>query len=149
MPLGIVIASQLGRMLLRRFPPAGLLSWALAQAAAGAVLLTVSVVGGLGLWAVLTGLFVLVSSVGFALPNSSALAMDRHRPIAGAASAVFGLFQYALATVTTVLVGLGDRAVGTALAITALGSVVIGALAMAGARHAVRAETPDGPPPLG
>ncbi len=146
---GIVIASQLSRLLLRRFSPAALLRWALGQSAAGAALLTVSVFGGLGLWSVLVALFVMVSAVGFALPNASALAMDRHRPIAGAASAVFGLFQYALATVTTVLVGLGDRAVGTALAVTALGSIVIGALALAGARSAVRAETPNGPPPLG
>ena len=115
--------------MLRRFPPGGLLSWALAQAAAGAVLLMGSVAQP-RLWAVLIALFVLVSAVGFALPNASALAMDRHRPIAGSASAVLGLSQYALATVTTPLVGLGDRA-STCAGHHRAGSVATGALAAA------------------
>jgi len=94
----------------------------------------VSVLAGWGLAMVLVSLFVMVSSVGLALPHSSAIAMDRHRRIAGAASALFGLAQFALGAITAPLVGLGDRTAGLALAVTAVGAVLIGVVALLVAR---------------
>ena len=81
--LGIVAATQIGRMLLHRTTSFALLSWGVGQALVGAVLLLVTVLVGWGLAMVLVSLFVMVSSVGLALPHSSAIAMDRHRRIAG------------------------------------------------------------------
>jgi len=124
--LGIIGFTVLGRVLLRRYRPAKLLVVSLVQAGFGAIVLLGSVLAGWGLWPVLAGLFVMVSAVGLALPNSSALAMDLHRPIAGAASGVFGLAQYATGTVATVVVGIGDRTIGTALAVTAVAAVALG-----------------------
>jgi hypothetical protein len=93
--LGIIGFTVTGRVLLRRYRPARLLVVSLAQAGLGAIVLLAAVVAGWGLRPVLAGLFVMLSAVGLALPNSAALAMDLHRPIAGAAAGVFGLAQYA------------------------------------------------------
>ena len=128
--LGIVAATQLGRLLLRRTTSPTLLTVGVLQALGGAVLLAVTVAAGWGLPMVLLSLFVLVSAVGFALPHASAIAMDRHRRIAGSASALLGLTQFALGAVTAPLVGLGDPASGVALAVVALVATGLAAVAL-------------------
>ena len=135
--VGIVLASQLGRMLLSRTTSFVLLSVGVVQGLAGAILLTATVVAGWGLVMVLLSLFVMVSAVGFALPHASAIAMDRHRRIAGSASALIGLAQFALGAVAAPLVGLGDVNSGTALAVTALVATLIGVAALFVARPAI------------
>jgi DHA1 family bicyclomycin/chloramphenicol resistance-like MFS transporter len=138
--IGIIIATQLGRMLLARTTSLALLAWGVGQSLVGAVLLTVTVLAQWGLPMVLLSLFVLVSAVGFALPHASAIAMDRHRRIAGSASALLGLAQFALGAVAAPLVGIGDTTTGVAMAITALGASVIGVIALLVARPVVRIE---------
>ena len=108
-------------------------------------LLTVTVLAGWGLAMVLVSLFVMVSAVGFALPHASAIAMDRHRRIAGSASALLGLTQFALGAVTAPLVGIGDVTSGLAMAVTALVATVVGVVALLFARPAVLAQAV--PPP--
>ncbi len=133
---GIVLAGQTSRILLRRgVQSVRLLAYGVGQAGVGAVVLLVALTAGLALPFVLVGLWVMVSSVGIALPNASALVMDRHRSIAGAASAVFGLAQYATATVTTPLVGIGDRVRGVALGVTAVCCVGLAAATLWFARR--------------
>jgi len=139
---GIVIATQIGRMLLRRTTSFVLLSWGVGQALVGAIVLTATVFAGWGLTMVLVSLFVMVSAVGFALPHASAIAMDRHRRIAGSASALLGLTQFALGAVTAPLVGLGDSTAGTALAITALLATLVGVLALLVGRTDILAAAP-------
>ncbi len=135
--LGIVAATQVGRLLLRRVSSLWLLSLGVVQGLFGAMLLAVTVAAGWGLAMVLVSLFVMVSAVGFALPHASAIAMDRHRRIAGSASALLGLTQFALGAVTAPLVGLGDPASGVALAGTAVIATGLGALALLVGRSAV------------
>jgi len=135
--LGIIGATQLGRVLLCRMSSLTLLTIGVLQGVVGAVLLAVTVAAGWGLPMVLAALFVMVSAVGFALPNASAIAMDRHRRIAGSASALLGLTQFALGAVTAPLVGLGDPASGVALAVTALVATGLGALALLAGRPAI------------
>ena len=77
--IGIVLATQIGRLMLRRTTSFALLSWGVGQSLTGAVLLAAAVLVGWGLPMVLLALFVMVSAVGFALPHASAIAMDRHR----------------------------------------------------------------------
>ena len=135
--LGIVTMSQLGRLLVGRgFRPVTLLTWSGWQCLAGAGLLTLALTGRWGLSFVLAGLFVMVSAVGFALPFSAALAMDRHRQVAGSASALIGTLQYAIGAVTAPLVGLGDRRVGVALAVTAVSVAGVGVIAVLLTRRA-------------
>ena len=128
--LGIIVATQVSRILLHRVSSLTLLTVGVGQSVVGAALLAVTVVAGWSLPMVLVSLFVLVSAVGFALPNASAIAMDRHRRIAGSASALLGLTQFALGAITAPLVGLGDPASGVALAITAVVAAVLGTVAL-------------------
>ena len=130
---GIVAMSQLSRYLLRRTTSVVILQWGVWQCLVGAALLAVALLNSLPLLFVLAALFVMVSSVGFALPHSSVLAMDRHRAIAGSASALLGAFQYALGAITSRLISFGDKTAGTALAVTAVGAalVAVGGLLLA------------------
>ncbi|GGM02809.1 Bcr/CflA family efflux MFS transporter [Nakamurella endophytica] len=123
--VGIAATSQLGRVLVRRRRPATLLTASAVQCLAGALLLAASLLVGWGLWPVLVGLFVMVSALGLGMPSASALSMDRHRTVAGSAAAVFGAAQFALAAVAAALVGIGNRAAGSALAVTALTCAVL------------------------
>ena len=132
---GIVAMSTLGRILLRRTTSVALLTWGVWQCAIGASILAVVLLAGLGLAFVLPALFILVSSLGFVLPQASVLAMDLHRTVAGSASALLGAAQYAFGALTARLVGFGDRTAGTALAFTVLGSA---AIALAGLWMALR-----------
>ena len=135
--IGIILATQIGRILLRWTTSFLLLAVGVVQALFGAILLTVTVLAGWGLAMMLVSLFVMVSAVGFALPHASAIAMDRHRIIAGSASALLGLTQFALGAVTAPLVGIGDVTSGFAMAITALIATLIGVAALLFARPAV------------
>ena len=142
---GIVLATQIGRLLLRRTTSFALLAWGVGQALVGAIALSVTVFAGWGLAMVLVSLFVMVSAVGFALPHASAIAMDRHRRIAGSASALLGLTQFALGAVTAPLVGLGDGTAGAALAVTALAATLVGVLALLIARPDIVRVVPGSP----
>lgn len=136
---GIVAMSTLSRFLLARYTSVALMKWGVWQCLVGAVMLSTVLLAKMGLAPLLGALFVMVSSVGFALPHASVLAMDLHRRVAGAASALLGAFQYAIGALTSRLVGFGDKTVGTALAFTALGAALI---AIAGLWMATR--TPPG-----
>jgi len=137
---GIVAMSQLSRFLLRRTDSVALMRWGVWQCAVGAGLLAGILLSGAGLLLVLGSLFVMVSSVGLALPHASVLAMDLHRTIAGSASALLGAFQYAFGAITAWLVGFGDKSAGSALAYTAVGAALVAVLGLwmsAGAKRAV------------
>ena len=135
---GIVAMSSLGGLLLRRTTSVALMRWGVWQCVVGAGMLSVVLLSGAGLPLVLVSLFVMVSSVGFALPHAAVLAMDRHRVVAGAASALLGAFQYAFGAVTSKLISFGDKTAGTALAFTAIGAA---AVAVVGLFMAVRGST--------
>ncbi len=146
---GIVAASQLNHRLLARFTPLALLRVALlAGAGAGVVLLSLVLVGGLGVWAVLVPLFVVVSSVGIVMPNSTALALTDHPDTAGSASALLGMLQFMVGAAAAPLVGVAGKhtAVPMAAMIAALG---VGALAAMGALTRRRATPAPAHTPLG
>lgn len=135
---GIVLLTLLGRLVLSRTTSLVLLTVGVLQTAVGAVLLLVTVLAGWGLVMVLVSLFVMVSAVGFAFPHSVAISMDRQRPIAGAASALFGLAQFGLGAVAAPLAGLGDPTSGVAMGWTAVASAFLALVALGWARRALR-----------
>lgn len=103
-----------------------LLAAALAvNAAAGGVVLTVLVVGGLGVWALAAPLFVLVASVGLVIPNSTALALSLHPDVAGKASAYFGTLRLGLGALATPLVGLAGGMNGVSMGLVIAGAGVL------------------------
>src|SRR3954447_26327921 len=104
--LGLIAGSQVNARLVGRFGPARLLRAGLTSIAiSAATLLTVVLVGGLGVWAVLAPMFVIVSSLSFVLPNSTALALANHAEVAGTASALLGVIQFLVGAVSAPVVG--------------------------------------------
>src|SRR3954465_5928950 len=104
--LGLIAGSQVNARLVGRFGPAKLLrAGLLAIAGAAGVLLAVVLIGGLGVGAVLAPMFVIVSSLSFVLPNSTALALADHAEVAGTASALLGTDQFVIGALVAPLVG--------------------------------------------
>ena len=133
---GIVLCSQVnGALVARAGPQRMLLVGVTAGAAAGVALLVVVLAGG-GLAGILPCLFVVVASVGFAIPNATALAMTDYPHAAGSASALLGTLQFAFGGAAAPLVGVAGRgtAVPMALLIAVFGVGALGALTLARAR---------------
>jgi DHA1 family bicyclomycin/chloramphenicol resistance-like MFS transporter len=103
----------------------------IANATAGLTLLFV-VVSGFGLVAVLLPLFLLASTVGFIVPNATALALSRRPDAAGTGSALLGVIQSGVAAFGAPIVGVAGT--GTALpmagviAVSGLGAITAFAL---------------------
>jgi len=136
--LGFVITSQINGSLVSRIPPARLLTAGITvTAGAGLALLAVILSGGLGLAALLPPLFVLVSSIGFVVPNAVALALSRHPEAAGTGSALLGVIQSGVAAVGAPLVGVAGitTAFPMAVVIAVSGVGAILALGVASARR--------------
>jgi len=126
---GIVLLGQGNARLLRRRSPSTLLRAGIALSAAGGGALLLSVLADFGVAAVLVSLFALVSSIGLIMPNSTALSMSGHPEMAGTASALLGLLQYALGGIAAPLTGLGGDGAALPMALTiaisAAGAVVV------------------------
>ncbi|MEU0842048.1 Bcr/CflA family multidrug efflux MFS transporter [Streptomyces sp. NPDC005962] len=126
---GIVLLGQGNARLLRRRSPSSLLRAGIALSAAGGGALLLSVLADFGVAAVLVSLFALVSSIGLIMPNSTALSMSGHPEMAGTASALLGLLQYALGGVAAPLTGLGANGAALPMALViaacAAGAVVV------------------------
>lgn len=111
--VGIVACSQANRFLLLRHPPRRLLLVALLMMTAATASLLAVVVIGAGLAAFLAALFVAVATIGFVLPNATALALADHADVAGSASALLGVNQFLVGAVAAPLVG--SAGAGTAV----------------------------------
>jgi DHA1 family bicyclomycin/chloramphenicol resistance-like MFS transporter len=139
--LGLIAASQLNARLVGRYGPGLLLRRGLASIAiSAAVLLAVSIAGGLGVWAVLIPMFAIVSSLSFVLPNATALALTDHPSVAGTASALLGVIQFSVGAVVAPVVGAGgtDSAVPMAAVMTTAAAGAVVARAAAGRRLRLR-----------
>ena len=127
--LGLIAASQVNAHIVERFGPKRLLRGALVCVVASSlVLLTVVLIGGLPVWALLGPMFVIVSSIPFVLPNTTALALADHAGVAGTASALLGVVQFMVGAIAAPLVGVAgpDSAVpmGVVMVVLALGGLV-------------------------
>ncbi|HSO94094.1 MAG TPA: MFS transporter, partial [Candidatus Dormibacteraeota bacterium] len=128
--LGFVITSQVNGSLVSRIAPSRLLTAGLiTESVAGLAVLAVIAIGGLGLPALLLPLFVMVSSIGFVVPNATALALSRHPEAAGTGSALLGVIQSGIAAFGAPLVGIAGTAsaipMGSVIAVSALGAIAV------------------------
>lgn len=120
---GYVTCGQINGRLVGRVAPRVLLRFGLCGMATGGIAFLLIVViggsGGVGLIGIVPALVILVSSLGFILPNSTALALTDHPRTAGSASALIGLLQYAVGATAAPLVGIAgeDTAVPMAIVI--------------------------------
>jgi len=131
--LGYVVASQVNGSLVSRIAPIRLLTAGLiVTAISGLALLAVILIGDLGLAAVVPPLFFLVSSIGFVVPNATALALSRHAEAAGSGSALLGVIQSGIASFGAPLVGIAGIAsalpMGTVIAVAGAGAILALAL---------------------
>lgn len=111
--LGLIGMSQVNGRLVRRLGLHRLMGAGLVALCGGALFLQGAVLFGLGLEAVLAGLFVVVASQGLIAPNATALALGTHGRNAGSASALLGALRFVIGAGAAPLVGVAGE--GTAL----------------------------------
>jgi MFS transporter, DHA1 family, multidrug resistance protein len=122
----LIAATQLNPVLLRRFEPRQLLLVAvIAGASAGVLMVSIALAGIGGLLGVLLPLWLVLFTVGIAMPNAPAVALARHGRTAGTAAALLGAVQFGTGAIVSPMVGvLGNNAV-------AMATVVAGGLVLA------------------
>ncbi|GAA4058714.1 multidrug effflux MFS transporter [Actinomadura miaoliensis] len=129
--LGIVAAGQVSGRLAGRVPLRRLLGVGLAIETAGAVALVAAVLAGAGLAAVLPALFLVVAAQGLVMPNATALALSGRPPgVAGSASALIGVGQFALGGAAAPLAGIAGPDTAVPMTVT-IGAVALAAVAAA------------------
>jgi len=130
--VGFVAASQANRALVRHVPLHRLLlTGQVGAALSAAVVLAMTVHGGVPLGAFLPPLYGVVICVGFVMPNSTALALSRHANAAGTASALLGSLQMAAGAGIAPLVGVaGASAYPMAITMVVLGVLALAAVAV-------------------
>ncbi len=117
--VGLIIATQLNPLLLRRYRPVTILSTAVAAAfAASLALLATALTGFGGLLGFMVPLWILISAIGFSFPNAPAVALSRHGRTAGTAAALLGSAQFVVGGLIAPLVGVLDD--GTAVPLAAI-----------------------------
>ena len=96
---------------------------------AAAVLVAVVTLGDLGVWPVIIATFVVMSSLSFVMPNSTALALADQAKVAGTASALLGVIQFLVGGLAAPLVGIGGTGSAVPMAVVML-SLATGAVAV-------------------
>ncbi|MFI1967899.1 multidrug effflux MFS transporter [Streptomyces cinnamoneus] len=130
--VGLVAVGQVngkvlvGRVSLDKALGAGLAVITLASAAL--LLMTSGVLGHVGLVPVAAGLFVLMSAMGLAMPNTNTLALMRSRDAAGSASALLGTSTFLLGAVASPLVGIAGEHTAVPMAAVQLGCALAAVL---------------------
>ncbi|MEU0132599.1 Bcr/CflA family multidrug efflux MFS transporter [Streptomyces sp. NPDC006296] len=112
--IGLIAVGQInGKLLVGRVSLDKALGLGLAVisvAALALLLMTSGVFGEVGLVPVAVGLFVLMSAMGLAMPNTNTQALMRTRHAAGSASALLGTSQFLIGAIASPLVGIaGER----------------------------------------
>jgi MFS transporter, DHA1 family, multidrug resistance protein len=117
----LIAATQLNPVLLRRFEPKQLLLGSVvAGAVAGVLLLVVTQFALGGVIGILLAIWLMLFTVGFALPNAPAVALAGHGEAAGTAAALLGAVQFGAGALVSPLVGLlGNNAVAMGILVAA------------------------------
>ncbi|HEX4811349.1 MAG TPA: multidrug effflux MFS transporter [Nonomuraea sp.] len=127
--LALIGMAQVGGRLSGRVQPLALVVVGLSTGLVGAGVLLTAVLTGLGLGGVVTGLFVIMLGLGLVLPGTAALALaSQPAQVAGTASALAGVLQFALGGMSAPAVGLAGSGTATPMAAIMLGLVACAAL---------------------
>lgn len=115
--LGLIIASQVNSLLLRKFASQQIIRVAIVcQVITGAVLFAGTAKGLLNVQSTIALIFTFLSCQGFIFPNTSALSMAPFKKNAGSASALMGGIQMSIGAVSSMAVSAMSN--GTALPMT-------------------------------
>ncbi|MEU5425516.1 Bcr/CflA family multidrug efflux MFS transporter [Streptomyces olivoreticuli] len=126
--VGLVLVGQIngkvlvGRVSLDKALGAGLAVVTLASVAL--LLMASGAFGEPGLVPIAVGLFVLMSAMGLAMPNTNAQALMRSRDAAGSASALLGTSTFALGAVASPLVGIAGEGTAVPMAVVQVACAV-------------------------
>lgn len=125
--VGVVAASQLNAVLVRRVRLERLMGTGLALATAGAALTLGVVLADLGLVALVPALLLFVSAGGIVGPNATALVLADHPAAAGAAAGLLGVTQFVIGAILSPIAGIGgkDTALPMALLMLSLNAVAL------------------------
>ncbi|MFF2851552.1 multidrug effflux MFS transporter [Streptomyces sp. NPDC058001] len=127
--VGLVIVGQInGKILIGRVSLDKALGTGLALVTAASVallLMTTGVFGEVGLFPVAAALFVLMSAMGLAMPNTNALALLRAPHAAGSASALIGTTSFLIGAVASPLVGIAGEHTAVPMAVVQLASSLV------------------------
>lgn len=127
--LGIVACGQLNGFLVGKVPARRLMATGICGGVVGSLLLLVAVLTNVGLVGIIPAFFIVVASIGFIGPNSTALALADHPSIAGSASGLMGVLQFMIGGLVTPLVGIGGSTTALPLAIimstASLGAILV------------------------
>ncbi|MEV4438444.1 multidrug effflux MFS transporter [Streptomyces sp. NPDC049577] len=150
--IGLVVVGQInGKLLVGRVSLDAALAAGLGVvtlAAAALVLMTSGVFGRPGLAPVAAGLFVLMSAMGLAMPNTNAQALMRSRNAAGSASALLGTSTFLLGAIASPLVGIAGEHTAVPMATVQLACALLAVASFAGlCRPWRRAAQEDGAHP--
>ncbi|GAB2949739.1 multidrug effflux MFS transporter [Nonomuraea fastidiosa] len=128
--LALVAASQVGGRLAGRVPPVLLVSIGLGTSLTGAAVLLAAALAGFGLPGIVAGLFIIMLGQGLTMPGTGALALgSQPAQVAGSASALMGVLQFALGAAAAPLVGLAGSATAVPMACVMLGLFLCAGLA--------------------
>ncbi len=133
--IAMIVASQVNAQIVERVGTARMLAVGVVILVASGTLLTVVEVAGLGIVPTALGYLLTMTAWGLIPPNAIALGMAAHPEIAGAASAMLGVFQYGLGGLAAPLAGLGALTSGLASGLLILVCGLLAAAAFAVARH--------------
>ena len=122
--IGLVAVGQVnGKLLVGRVSLDKALGWGLCVillASMALLLMTSGVFGEVGLVPIAAGLFVLMSAMGLAMPNTNAQALMRTPHAAGSASALLGTSSFLIGAVASPLVGIAGEATAVPMAVVQL-----------------------------
>ncbi|AIR98074.1 multidrug effflux MFS transporter [Streptomyces glaucescens] len=130
--VGLVVAGQIngkvliGRVRLDRVLAVGLTIVVLAATAL--LLMSLGVLGDVGLAPVAAALFVLMSAMGITLPNTQSLALLRTRHSAGSASALLGTSSFLIGAIASPLVGIAGEDTAVPMAVVQLSAALAAAV---------------------
>ncbi len=103
---GLILASQLNRVMLNRYPAQQVLLVAISAYLMLAMVMSLfAATGWGGIWGVAVPLWGCLACLGFTFPNSTSAAMAPFGDRAGSASALLGTMQFAIAGTASAIVG--------------------------------------------
>ncbi|MFI8004607.1 Bcr/CflA family multidrug efflux MFS transporter [Streptomyces sp. NPDC086010] len=119
--VGLIAVGQInGKLLVGRVSLDKALGFGLvviSLAAIALLLMTSGVFGDVGLLPVAAGLFVLMSCMGLAMPNTNSQALMRTKHAAGSASALLGTSQFLIGAIASPLVGIAGEETAVPMAV--------------------------------
>ncbi|MFE7426962.1 multidrug effflux MFS transporter [Streptomyces sp. NPDC057545] len=122
--VGLVVVGQInGKLLVGRVSLDKALAFGLSVivlAATALLVMTSGIVGQVGLVPIATALFVLMSAMGLAMPNTNAQALMRTKHAAGSASALLGTSSFLVGAVASPLVGIAGEDTAVPMAVVQL-----------------------------